>query len=123
MAFRELYKIKFFLKDKNLRLRIVLIDVEESRLLHGWSKDRKKGSVRHDRIPVELVDEFLIQRVEDYRMFLPPELGEQFLAKEYALATKLPLSHAQTALHIMNYLNVVERVGKKGNAYIYRMVE
>lgn len=121
MAFRELYKIKQFLTNDNLRIHLILLDVEEYRLLNGWSKDRKKGSVRHDRIPVDIVEELTIECREDYRMLLPPELTEEFLAKDYAVATKLPLGQAQTALNILNFLGVVQRVGKKGKAYLYQV--
>ena len=48
MAFKELYKIRPFLKNENLRFRFALIDMEEYRLLNGWSKDKKKGSERYD---------------------------------------------------------------------------
>ena len=51
-AFKELYKIKMFLKDPNIRFKFVLVNMEEYRLLNGWSHDKKKGSTRYDRIPV-----------------------------------------------------------------------
>lgn len=122
-VFRELYKIKSYLSNPNLRILVLLIDLEESRLLNGWSQDKKKGSVRYDRIPTGLVDEVLIERVEDYRMLVPVELGDSFTTRTYAKATKLPLAQAQTALHIMNYLNVVMRTGKEGRAYLYSMTD
>lgn len=59
-AFIELYRIKMFLKDPNLRLKLVLLDMEEYRLLNGWSRDKKKGSTRYDRIPTALVEEIVI---------------------------------------------------------------
>ncbi len=120
-VFHELYKIKFYLNHPNLSIYILLIDMEESRLLNGWSKDRKKGSVRYDRIPVRIVDEVLLERAEDYRMLIPAELGDRFTVKEYSKGTKLPIGQARTALHVMHYLKVVDRVGKKGNAFIYAM--
>ena len=46
-----------YLDNPNLHLCLVLIDADEYLLLNGWSRDRKKGSSRFDRIPVELVDE------------------------------------------------------------------
>ena len=51
-AVPELYKIKMYLDNPNLHLCLVLIDADEYRLLNGWSRDRKKGSSRFDRIPV-----------------------------------------------------------------------
>ena len=43
LVFPELYKIKMFLKNQNLRIRLVLLDLEEYKLLNGWSRDKKKG--------------------------------------------------------------------------------
>ena len=117
-VFHELYKIKSFLKHPNLSIRILMIDMEETRLLNGWSADRKKGSHRHDRIPLDLVEELDIKGVQDYRMLIPPEL-EAFTSKEYARATGLTVKRAQTALNVLYDLGVVERIGKKGNAFIY----
>ena len=72
--------------------------------------------------PVELVDEMLFERVEDYRMMIPPDLSE-FTTQEYAKSAKIPLGQAQTALNIFHYLDLVERIGKKGNAYVYEVRE
>ena len=120
--FRELYKIKNFLSEPNLSIHILMIDMEEFRLLNGWSKDRKKGSCRHDRVPVGLVEELHLERVEDYRMLIPPEL-EQFDSKEYAKACRITVKHAQIALNILYYLGVVERVGKRGNSFLYEVTD
>lgn len=119
-AFRELYKIKPFLSDPNLSVRILMVDVEETRLLDGWSRDRKKGSHRENRVPVELVEDLLFERREDYRMLVPPEL-EAFDSKDYAKATKLTVNRARTALNVLYGLGIVERVAKEGNRYIYEV--
>lgn len=119
MAFAELYKIKSYLKDPNLRFRLVLTDMEEYRLLNGWSKDKKKGSSRFDRIPTQLVEEVIIERPEDYMQFIPLELEEPFTTKDFAKCAHIPVSLSQTVLNLLLYMEVVERVGKKGNSYLY----
>lgn len=121
-AFRELYRIKTYLGHPNLNVLFLFIDVEETKILDGWSRDKKRGATKYDRIPLGLVDEMLFERVEDYRMMIPAELSE-FTSKEYAKVAKIPVSHAQTALNIFYYLNVVERVGKRGNSFIYEVRE
>lgn len=121
-VFHELYKIKNFLKHPNLSIRILMIDMEETRLLDGWSENRKKGSHRHDRVPLELVEELHLDCVEDYRMLIPAEL-ERFTSKDYAKATGLTVNRAQTALHVLYYLGVVQRIGKQGKAYLYEVTE
>lgn len=119
MIYPELYWIKEQLVNTNLRLKIVLINLEEYRYLDGWSKDKKKGSTRCDRIPTELVQEILIEGPKEYHALIPDTLGEEFTSKDFKKASGLPLNQAQTALNILHYIGAVDRVGKKGNAYLY----
>lgn len=122
VAFKELYKIKMFLKDPNLKLRLVLLDMEEYRLLNGWSSDKKKGSSRFDRIPTELVEEVTVECLQDYMQFVPYDLPEKFTTKDFAKAAHIPVKLAQTVLNILHYVDIVERVGKQGNSYLYTSV-
>lgn len=119
-AFAELYRIKNYLKNERLHFIFPLIDMEEYRLLNGWSKDRKKGSCRYDRIPVALFDEVVIEKREDYLQFLPETLPEVFTVKDLSQTAKIPLKAAGITLHILTYLDITEKTGKLGRAYLYR---
>ena len=121
MAFKELYKIRPYLQNPNLHLKIALIDMEEYRLLNGWSRDKKKGSERYDRIPVKFDEEISIDRKEDYMQFVPYDLSEPFTTKDFAKAAKINERLAGVVLLILNDLGIVIRVGKKGNAYLYEV--
>lgn len=121
-VFPELYKIKPFLKNPGLKLCLVLFDTEEYRLLNGWSKNRKRGSSRFDRLPLGLHDQITLETTWDYLQFVPFEL-EQFTSEEYARTIHVPKHQAGVILNILNELNVVQRIGKKGNAYIYQAIE
>lgn len=123
MAFSELYKIKMFLKDPNIRLKLVFLDIEEYRLLNGWSRDRKKGSSRYDRIPTELVEEIDINCIRDYMQFVPYELEGEFTSKEFAKAAHISVSLAQTVLNILYYVGTVTRTGKRGNQILYTVLD
>ncbi|MCI5954492.1 MAG: hypothetical protein MRZ49_07980 [Lachnospiraceae bacterium] len=123
MAFPELYKIKMFLKEPNLRLKFVFLDIEEYRLLNGWSRDRKKGSSRYDRIPTELVEEIDINCIRDYMQFVPYELEGEFTSKEFAKAAHISVSLAQTVLNILYYVGTVTRTGKRGNQILYTVLD
>lgn len=122
-AFYELYKIKSYLEHPNLHLCFPLLDIEEYRLLNGWSKDKKKGSCRFDRIPVAMVDEVRFDRVEDYMQLIPYDMEEPFTVAEFAKAVKIRKQEAQTVLHILHYLKIIERNGKKGRSYAYTVKE
>lgn len=122
-AFYELYKIKNFLPDSNLRLCFPLLEIEEYRLLNGWSKDKKKGSCRYDRIPLKLVEEVRFERVEDYLQLIPYDIPEPFTVAEFAKAVKERKEVAGVVLRILNSLHVIERCENRGKAFTYRVVE
>lgn len=123
MAFIELYKIRSYLSNPNLHLKVALIDMEEYRLLNGWSRDKKKGSERYDRIPVKFAEEVCIDRREDYMQFVPYDLPETFTTKDFAKHAKIQLRLAQTVLLILTDLEIVVRVGKQGHSYLYEVNE
>lgn len=120
-AFVELYKIRPFLKDENLHFKFALIDMEEYRLLNGWSRDKKRGSERFDRIPLEFVEEVCIDRREDYMQFVPFDLPELFTSRQFAQCAKIPMRLANVVLLILTDLSIVSRVGKQGNCYLYEL--
>jgi len=122
-AFRELYKIKPYLKREGLTIKLLFLDMEEYRLLNGWSKDKKKGSCRFDRIPLTIVDEITLSCPRDYMQLLPQTLPENFTCAEFSKCVKISSKQASVVLNILYYLNIVDRIDKKGNAYIYRAVD
>lgn len=119
-AFVELYKIKNILSQENLCLCFPLLEVEEYRLLNGWSQDKKKGSCRYDRIPRALLDEIRLEKPEDYLRLIPENLPEPFTALEFGKAVGEKKQIAGIVLHVLNYLNVLERCENRGRFYTYR---
>lgn len=119
IVFPELYKIKNLLNMPNLRIKIVMLNMEEYRFLDGWSDDKKKGSSRCDRIPTDIIQEVYIAKPEDYSLLIPETLDEEFTSKDYKKASGLSIGAATTAVHILNYVGSIERIGKKGRAYLY----
>lgn len=83
MIFPELYKIKSLLTIPNLRIKIVMLNMEEYRFLDGWSQDKKKGSTRCDRIPTDIIQELYIENSRDYNLLIPESLDEEFTSKDY----------------------------------------
>lgn len=120
-VFKELYKIKHLLGHPNLRLRIVLIDLEEYRYLNGWSKDKKKGSSRCDQLPIDIVEEISIDCTGDYHKLIPEKLAPTFTSKEFRKAARTTLANAQTALNVLFAVGMVTRIGKQGNSYVYAL--
>lgn len=122
-VFYELYKIKQFLTNPNLQLCIVLLDMEEYRRLDGWSKDKKKGSTRYERIPIDIIDEIYIENISQYSKLIPADLPTRFLVKDFKTSAALSQKSAQTALNVLYHTGAVTRVGKIGNQYLYEKRE
>jgi hypothetical protein len=97
-----------------------MIDLEEYRLLNGWSEDRKRGSTRSDRIPTDLVEEYIIDGKEGYKQLIPVQLEEAFTVKDYKKASGISLKASQIALHVLNYVGAIEKIGKNGRSFVYR---
>ncbi|MCH5349444.1 MAG: hypothetical protein J1E40_08985 [Oscillospiraceae bacterium] len=124
-AVPELYKIKQFLSDENFRLCIVLLDVDEYRAppeTTGLKRGRRRGYVRYDRIPRELVDEILIADRSDWRCFIPAGLTEEYTAREFGELSGVGASFASFALNILMAAGAVERIGKRGRGYLYKTI-
>ncbi len=121
--FMELYKIKPYLKNTNLKINVVLLDMEEYKFLNGWGKQKKNNASKYDKIPVQIHKEIMIERKEDYLQFIPYELEENFKSKTFAKAAHIPQRLATVVLNILDYMEVVERIGKEGQAYLYKVKE
>lgn len=120
MVLPELYRIKDYLLHPNFHLQLLLMNMEESRLLNGWSKDKKKGSTRYDRIPTALVDELWINDNADYKLLVPSTLTGSFTAKEFQKACHLSPKMSSYALQVLRHVGAIEQIGQKGKAYIYK---
>lgn len=119
-CFKELYRIKKYLNNQNCTIVLFFVDIEESRNLNGWSKDKKRGSVREDQIPVELVDEV---EINDFHLFIPYDLPTKFTSKDYAQTAKQSLRNAQIGLNILQYVKVIKVIGKSGRSNLYQIIK
>ncbi len=121
MPLKNCIRFATFLQNPNFHVRLVLMDMEEYRILNGWSKDKKSGGERFDRLPLRLEDEVVLDSARDYLQLLPLELAEEFTSEDFAKLVKIPRQLAGTVLLVLWQLGLVERVGKVGNRYLYRV--
>lgn len=116
----ELVFIRDLLAHPNLIIMAVFLEIAEYRYLDGWSKDKKKGSTRCDKIPMALCDEIIFERAEDYKILLPAGLNDSFTAKEFSKLTKLKPRPAHAALSVMCSVGIIEHFEMRGRAFLYR---
>jgi len=115
----ELYALREILKDQNLTFIAVLVKCDEYRYADGFGKDKKKRATKVDIIPTEFVDEIKLSCIDDYKLFIPENLPENFTSHDYSKLTKLRVSDSQKALLVLTELGIVSRVGYRGRYLLY----
>ena len=118
----ELYRVSGLLGHPGLTFMPMLVDVEEYRLMDGWSRGGKRGAHRIDRIPVAIGECRLLQTAADYLDLLPP-LPDTFTAAEYGRSTRFGGRALSYSLMALRRLGVVEQAGRKGRSNLYRLTD
>lgn len=119
---RELYSIRDYLKAPNLSFQIVLLDMEEYRLLDGYSKDKKKGATKCDCFPLELVDKIVLSDLASYKYFIPDKLPKNFCAEDYKKLSHLTQRNTWYALQVLISLGFIKQTDKLGKKFIYTIL-
>ena len=122
-AMRELYRIKRYLIDENLSVELLFVDLEELRFQDGYAREGKKGSHRMERIPKGLNRIVAFHSMDDYAQLLPDQklLPSPFTAVDFKKAWKTTERNASIALLMLTQFGILERIGKKGHAYLYKI--
>lgn len=117
----ELYGLRDLLGDKNLSFRIMVINATDYRF-PAAHKGGRRGA-KFDTIPDELVCEVNITKLSDFKKLIPLNLPEKFGSSDYAKTAHISRSDASIALNLLVKCGIIEKIDKKGNAFIYRIME
>lgn len=120
-AGKQLIYLLPLLSHPHLTMQLVLLDVEERRLLDGWGNGGKRGSHRADRLPLALGETVTLTAPADYAALLPPDLPAPFTAAEFGKAARLQGRNLQGTLKVLVTLGVLRRE-KDGQKFLYYRV-
>lgn len=120
-AFLELYRIRDYLADRHLTVKLLLMEIEEYKLLNGYGKNKKIRASKYDRIPLSIVKEIVIERPEDLMQFVPLDLEGPFTKKQFSKAAHINERMASLAIKLYQYYGIMEQTGKDGRSYLYEM--
>ena len=115
----EIYALPKVMGHPNLEFLAVLLDMEEYRFLDGWSRDKKKGSHRMERLPVRIAGEESITLPDDYRRLVPEELSEPFFRADLMKALRLSGRKGDYAVKVLERAGAIEHIGQIDRKYIY----
>jgi len=120
-ALAHLYQIKSLLTHPQLKIRILLLEVDEYRIDAIKPSRKKSKTTRHDRIPTALLGDLLLESPDDYRQLLPINLPESFTVKDFRVLTKQAIADARASVNVLTHLGILKKTGKIGNQLIYQI--
>ncbi len=120
--FEELYSIRDFLNNDNLRVILAELNVEK-RVYHPGdtppdlrNKSRRKKCVI-EKVPLELLDEIVLEKPGDYGIFLPKDLPGQFTKKQLCAAAGE--SRSSLRAEVLRTVGMIRKVSKIKNEFVY----
>jgi hypothetical protein len=117
--FRELVSIPHLLSHANFSLEVLMTHEEEVRRFEparGWSRH---GWVVETRRLLDVVDRRVFGAPADWRALLPPRL-DAFTASDLAAGNQTRTDLAQKMAYCLRHGNVIELIGRRGRAHLYR---
>lgn len=117
--FWELVGIPQLLSNPNFSLEVLMIREEEVR---RYDRRRRKGWVLEGRRLLEVVDRHLFTKSEDWLAFVPAGLNF-FTTVELATGIDANRELAQKLAYCLRHGRMIELIGKRGRANLYRVAE
>ena len=120
--FWELVSIPQLLSNPNFSLEILMIKQEEVRRYERKRKWRGKGWVIEGRQLLQVLDQRLFGASADWLWFLPDGL-ESFTTEDLATRMNTRRDLAQKMAYCLREGKMIELIGKRGRANLYRVKE
>ena len=105
---------------KNLTIELAVIDAIEKRVNDGNGSWRRKGVSIADRFLGVWHESLILNKPRDYYRFIPFRKNEPFTVRNLAEKAGLNKTLSRKTIYVLEKMNLLERVGKQGNAFIYK---
>jgi hypothetical protein len=109
------------LPSPNFSLEVLLIKEEETRRFESRRQWRRREWAIEARRLLEVVDHRVFEVSEDWRACLPASL-ESFTASDLATVMATRKDLAQKMAYCLNKGRVIELIGRRGRAKLYRVL-
>lgn len=118
----ELVRILPFVRNENVTFISPLLEIDEYKLLDGWSHDKKRGAHRFERMPTDLIDMIVLSSDDDFRRYIPDNCVKDFTVKDFAKGAKIPVARAYGIVKVMTERGVIVKSGKKGRSFVFSRI-
>jgi len=105
---------------KNLAIELAIVDIIEKRLDDGKGSWRRRGVSITDRLIGAWRQTIVLAKPKDYKQFIPFRKSESFSVRDLAEKAGIDVGLARKAVYVLAKMDLVERIGKRGNALLYK---
>jgi hypothetical protein len=119
--FQELVRIPKLALHPNFTLEVLLIHEEVVWREDGLGSWRRKGRSIADRRLIQVLTQTVFAGSNDFRSLIPPDLPVFFTVRDLARSSKQPRYKASKMAYCLREMNVIELVGKRDRALLYRV--
>jgi hypothetical protein len=105
----------------NVGIDLALVDVLEKRAADGRGSWRRKGLSIAGRELAAWHETIALNSPEDYRRFIPFTGTEAFTSADLAEKARIQRPLAAKTLYVLHKMGLVERTGKKGKFWVYKV--
>lgn len=118
--FYELVRLPYLIAEANVTLEVLLTEEEEYRHYGQTRRRRRWRWITDDRRLLKVIECHEFTTASDLAALIPTSLPELFTTADLAVALNQKRALAQKMAYCLRGLNVLEDVGKRGNALVYR---
>lgn len=119
--FGQLVYYPDLITEKQVEIEVLLVEQDEIRTDDGKGSWRRKGVSITDRRLIQVNASRLVKSGEDLLNLLPDSLPAEFTNGDLAEAAGIRKKLAQQTTWCLHRLNLVERRGKSGRQYLYKI--
>jgi len=118
-VFGELVSFPGLLRKDNFSLEVVMIQEEEVRRYEGEKYWYKNGWITVRRELLDVVERYAFEGPDDFNVFLPPEIPDEFTTADLAKLLTMPRWLAQKMAYCLREMGTISQIGKRGRAFLY----
>jgi hypothetical protein len=118
--FGELLHLGTLPQHRHLQIEVVVTHERELRCRDGKGSWRRRGVSLVGRELVEVLSVRRFARAQDLAELLPPELPREFTVADLRETLRLRGGMAGRMAYALRQLGLIEHIGKRGNAFVYR---
>ena len=117
--FEELVSLPELVAHQNFSLEILLTREEEIRRNDGKGSWRRKGWSIVDRRLVDVTNQYLFKKPEEFLLFIPDSLARPFTSTDLAKAISKPRWLVQKMTYCLRKMGALTVCGKRGRAFLH----